>query len=165
MIHVLIHLAGIINFVYGIYIQGWVINIPPSVSKHRNSFGGPWKYLTFINLWIQLAYFVVAIANDFIGTKSTRPGAMGKLQRLRDGLFATLAFPIGLFVGIMFWALFLVNRELIFPIRFEQYISPFDNHVFHTSVLIFQVLELCTAYHVYPSRRSGMKVTAFFCSA
>jgi hypothetical protein len=44
-LQVLIHLAGIVNFAYGIYFQLY-LDIPSSVSKTRNLYGGPWKFLT-----------------------------------------------------------------------------------------------------------------------
>lgn len=61
------------------------------------------------------------------------------LRRARDNLFATVAFPIGMFVGVSFWGLFLVNRELIFPERFDAFIPAHVNHMLHTTVIPLQV--------------------------
>ncbi len=52
-----------------------------------------------------------------------------------------------------------------FVFRFDVHIPPFENHVLHTSVLVLQVLALCSTPHVYPPRRrSGMAVTAALCA-
>ncbi len=36
-----------------------------------------------------------------------------KLKKAEDYLYATLAFPVGMFVGIVFWTLFAIDRELV----------------------------------------------------
>merc|ERR1712004_657477 len=109
MLHLLIQLAAIVNFAYTIYWDLYILKLPG-----RPSFGGQWKYLTFINLWIQLIYFSVSFFNNFIGSQATDSTKASKLQKCRDYLFATLAFPIGQFVGIIFWVLFHIDRELVF---------------------------------------------------
>ena len=48
--------------------------------------------------------------NDFIGSR--RKSSSGTLVRVEDFLFASLAFPIGMFVGSAFWGLYAIDREL-----------------------------------------------------
>lgn len=164
LVPLLIHSAGVANYFYGIYFQLYLIDIPESVSKTRNAYGGAWKFLTFWNLWIQLAFHLSGLLNCLFGTSAATRSGSGFLQRTRDLLFATLAFPIGIFVGAMFWGLYHIDRDLIFPARYDKYIPAFENHVLHTTVLVLQLLELCVTYHVYPRRRSaGMTTTAVFC--
>ncbi len=66
----LIHVAGILNYVYSIHFQLNVVDIPDTLSKTRNLFGGPWKYLTFLNLWLQLLFHLIALANCVVGTST-----------------------------------------------------------------------------------------------
>ena len=77
----------------------------------RNKFGGVWKYLTFLNMLLQFIFFIVAVLANFV--KSLRP--------TRDLVFASAAFPIGMFVGIIFWTLYHIDRKLIFPVELDQY--------------------------------------------
>ena len=158
MLHLLIQLAAIINFGYTIYWDLYILKLPG-----RPSFGGQWKYLTFINLWIQLIYFSVSFFNNFIGSQATESAKASKLQRCRDLLFATLAFPIGQFVGIVFWVLFYVDRELVFPAHYDNFFPNYINHAMHTTVIPAQLLELFNLYHAYPKRLNGMSITMIFC--
>lgn len=163
MLTPILHLLGVANFAYAIYYEFYHINIPQEVSKTRHLYGGPWKYLTFINLWIQLFYFFIALLNHFVGTEAKTKPQSSLLQTFRDGLFATLAFPIGIFVGTIFWGLYAINRNLIFPTILDMYIPTYVNHMLHTTVIPIQIWELVRTFHVYPSRRKGMAVTGLFC--
>ena len=55
--------------------------------------------------------------------------------QIRDYYFATLAFPIGQFVGIIFWTLWHINRELVFPKAFDSIFPSYINHLMHTVVI------------------------------
>ena len=101
----------------------------------QKSFGGQWKYLTFINLWIQLTYFIVSFLNNIFGSFSKDKLSSSRLQKVRDYYFATLAFPIGQFVGIIFWTLWHINRELVFPKAFDSIFPSYINHLMHTVVI------------------------------
>ena len=41
-----------------------------------------------------------------------RSSIRGRMARLEDFLFASLAFPIGMFVGTAFWGLYAIDREV-----------------------------------------------------
>ena len=60
------------------------------------------------------------------------------LQKVRDYLFATLAFPIGQFVGIVFWTLYNIDREIIFPVVLDKIYPNYINHMLHTTVMPVQ---------------------------
>ena len=93
MLHWLIHIGAIINFGYAIYWD-YKADIPA-----KSTFGGQFKYLTYINLWIQLFYFAITILNNLFGSHSNDRLTSSSLQKIRDYFFATLGFPIGQFVG------------------------------------------------------------------
>ena len=110
MLAVLLHSAGVANFAFTIWYEFNVISIPEEISPRRSAYGGVWKYLTFWNLWIQMIYFGVALANDLGGSKATDSRKSSGLQKLRDHMFSTLGFPIGIFVGVAFWGLYAIDR-------------------------------------------------------
>ena len=98
------------------------------------------------------------------GSQATDSTKASKLQKCRDYLFATLAFPIGQFVGIIFWVLFHIDRELVFPLHYDNFFPNYINHAMHTTVIPAQLLELFLQYHAYPSKRfNGMSTTMIFC--
>lgn len=158
MLYVLVQLAIIVNFAYAIYWDLYILKLP-----FKRSFGGQWKYLTFWNMWIQLIYFSISLLNNIFGSHASDHKSATRLQKVRDYLFATLAFPIGQFVGIIFWTLFNIDREVIFPAFFDKFFPNYINHMMHTTVIPAQLLELFLLYHIYPSRKHGIATTALFC--
>lgn len=159
MLHIILQLATFANFAYAIYWDVFILKLPT-----QRSFGGQWKYLTFWNMWIQMVYFGISFLNNIFGTHATDPMSASKLQKIRDFFFATLAFPIGQFVGIVFWTLFYINRELVFPVAFDKFFPNYINHMMHTTVIPAQLLELVLLYHIYPSKKKGIFTTFFFCA-
>ena len=151
MLHLLVHLGAIANFAYAIYFDWYLLKTPKP-----ETWGGKWKYLTFLNMWFQLVYFSISFLNSIFGSHATDKKSASTLQRIRDYYFATIAFPIGQFVGIVFWTLFTIDRELIFPKRFDDFFPNHINHMMHTTVIPAQLLEMILLYHAYPSKKSGM---------
>jgi len=78
-------------------------------------------------------------------------------------IYASVVFPIGIFVVVTFWGLYAVDRELVFPAALDaSYIPPWLNHVMHTTVLLFLVLEKFLVYHDYPSRSKVLSAAIGF---
>jgi len=158
MLHFLVQIIAIANFGWAIYWDLYILDIPT-----QKSFGGQWKYLTFWNMWIQLIYFSISFLNNIFGSHSTDTKSATCLQKCRDFLFSTLAFPIGQFVGIIFWLLFNIDRELVFPKAFDAIFPNYINHMMHTTVIPVQLLELILLYHRYPGKKTGIATTFGFC--
>ncbi|KAL3847561.1 hypothetical protein ACJMK2_018464 [Sinanodonta woodiana] len=130
-------------------------------------YGGKFKYLTFWNFILQTVYFGICVVNDIWGTNcQPSHGTKGKLrsnlQILRDNVFAALAYPIGMFVVITFWSIYMVDRELVFPKRLDDIIPSWLNHVMHTTVLPILLLEKYLVYHQYPSKKMGLTILLTF---
>jgi hypothetical protein len=51
----------------------------------------------------------------------------GKFQKIKDYLFAAILFPASLFVGIVFWTFFLIDRELIYPKIIDEFLPRFKD--------------------------------------
>ena len=164
MLHLIVHLASIVNFAYAIYWELCILDDPRSKPGSPRAFGGQWKYLTFLNLWLQLFYFCISFLNSIFGSHSTEAKSATTLQKIRDFLFSTLAFPIGQFVGIIFWGLFYINRELVFPAVLDKIFPNYINHMLHTTVIPLQLLELMLLYHLYPRKKLGIATTFIFCA-
>jgi len=150
---VFLHLAGIISFAWSIDQRVNRINMPEELAVKRSKFAGDWKYLTYINMWLQLIFFIIAFLANFVKS----------LRGVRDLFFASAAFPIGMFVGVMFWSLWAIDRELIFPKALDQVFSLTLNHCMHTTVIPLQIGQLLLVKHAFPSRSIGFTITAFLC--
>ena len=163
MLHILVQIVAIVNFAYAIYWELFILNDPRNKPGSSRAFGGQWKYLTFLNLWLQLVYFVISFLNNIFRSHAKEDNSATSLQKIRDFLFATLAFPIGQFVGIIFWMLFHIDRELVFPVILDKIFPNYINHMLHTTVIPVQLLELVLLYHVYPRKKFGIATTFIFC--
>ena len=69
------------------------------------------------------------------------------------------------FVGLSFWGIYLVNRELIFPQRLDAFIPTYHNHMVHTMPFVFVVVENFIVEHKHhPSFIKGV-IPTILCGA
>ncbi|ROL53657.1 Androgen-induced gene 1 protein [Anabarilius grahami] len=100
----------------------------------HQTYGGSWKFLTFIDLVIQAVFFGVCVLTDLSSLLTKGSASMEqerqlrKLIGLRDWMMAVLAFPVGVFVVTMFWALYLYDRDLVYPRLLDNFIPQWLNH-------------------------------------
>ncbi|XP_051469810.1 androgen-induced gene 1 protein isoform X2 [Apus apus] len=100
----------------------------------HQTYGGSWKFLTFIDLVIQAVFFGICVLTDLSSllTKGNdnqeQERQLKKLISLRDWMMAVLAFPVGV----------------------------------HTTVLPFVLIEMRTTHHQYPSRSCGLAAVSTF---
>ncbi|XP_075780452.1 androgen-induced gene 1 protein isoform X3 [Pelodiscus sinensis] len=160
----------------------------------HHTFGGSWKFLTFIDLdyqhfaipvkkfrtricfelvtrkksVIQAVFFGICVLTDLSSllTKGSdcqeQERQLKKLISLRDWMMAVLAFPVGVFVVIMFWSFYIYDREVIYPKLLDNFIPAWLNHGMHTTVLPFILIEMRTTHHQYPSRSCGLAAICTF---
>lgn len=69
---------------------------------------------------IQAFYFSISLYNDFYGTNEVAPKKKSSIRKFRDYLLAAFAFPLALNVGVSFWTLMAIDRELILPKVFDD---------------------------------------------
>lgn len=64
----------------------------------------------------------------------------------------------------MFWGLYAIDRELIFPKSLDEFIPGWQNHVMHTLPIIGALLDAYLVHHSFPKFRNGIKLTIGFIS-
>jgi hypothetical protein len=69
-----------------------------------------------------VVYNWIALTNDFIGTNEVIPVKSRKIRKIRDYFFTAFLFPLSMFVGFTFWAIYFVDRELIYPKRLDEHV-------------------------------------------
>lgn len=69
-----------------------------------------------------------------------------------------------MFVGLTFWSLYGIDRELVLPKVLDKYFPPVLNHVMHTNIMIFIVIEMLTSCRKYPVRSTGTLILIIFMS-
>ncbi|XP_036389293.1 androgen dependent TFPI regulating protein 1 isoform X1 [Megalops cyprinoides] len=129
-------------------------------------YGGRWKYLTFINLVMQTAFFGFCFVTDMVQmllpAKSAHGGIPSLFIRIRDAIFTVLAFPIGTFVFMSFWSIYAYDRELVYPKFLDDIIPIWLNHALHTVILPLLLVQLYLQPHRHPSRTKGILGLALF---
>lgn len=150
------HFAAAINFAYGIYYDLVELKLPDDYSKVSIDFAGRWKYLTFWNMVLQLLYFSFSLLNDVFGSNSVYKKDRTTIQKLRDYVFGSLVFPLGMFVATTFWTLWAINRELVFPVALDAFFPGWLNHIMHTSIVPLDFFELIFIPKTFPKRSLAM---------
>lgn len=110
---------------------------------------------------LQTLYFAVALLNDIIGTNERSPKKAPFIRKIKDALFS-LAFPVALYVSGAFWTIYAIDKDLIFPEVVAKVTPVWANHVMHTFVGVFIIVELLFAARNYPSRKVTVSLTFTF---
>lgn len=111
--------------------------------------------MNFSKQILQASYFLLAFTNDFIGTNEPLIKVYSRLTSLKDFVFGTFAFPLALNVSILFWSLYAFDRQLVFPKEVDAFFPSWLNHILHTNIAVFVIIEMLILYHQYPSRKEG----------
>ncbi|XP_018570335.1 androgen-induced gene 1 protein-like isoform X1 [Anoplophora glabripennis] len=158
------HFFATVHFWIGCYYDWNYVKVPAEVSRMGESFGfsGKLKFLTFWDALLQGFFFAICLLNDFIGTNENVPKRIPLIRKIKDLILASLAFPLANFVALTFWGLYLVDRELIFPKALDPYFPTWLNHVMHTNIAVFILIELFTSFRKYPSRKQGIGILVAF---
>lgn len=112
---------------------------------------------------LQTIYHSIALLNDLVGTNAPTPKRPPIIRRIKDILF-TLAFCIAIYVSLTFWSIYFVDKDLIFPERIAKLYHPSFNHVMHSTVALFILIELLTSNIIFPSRIVGFSILFTFLS-
>lgn len=80
---------------------------------------------------------------------STRPAQVGRYRAGLHAFFRGLSFPLALIVGMLFWGVYWVDRELIYPKAFELHSPPLMNHIQHSVPAIAALLDMLLTDHHY----------------
>ncbi|KAL3288691.1 hypothetical protein HHI36_003125 [Cryptolaemus montrouzieri] len=124
------------------------------------------RYFTGWNFIVHVIYFSLALSEDIqeIATQKTRTKkTRSSITYLKAYIFTMFIVPFSVFVTSMFWGLYHYNRELVYPTAMDEVFPSWFNHIIHTCIFIFMVLEFnFIGHHPEFSFRSiflGMTVT------
>ncbi|XP_012156114.1 androgen-induced gene 1 protein isoform X2 [Ceratitis capitata] len=158
----IIHLFALGQFAYGLFYNKFEIQrsykLETSINRRLVPDGvvQKAKFLTYWSLIIQTVYYVISLINDFVGTNEVAPKRLPTIRKVKDYIMASLAFPVALNVGITFWSLYAIDRELVLPRVLDPVFPSWLNHVLHTNIVVFMILELFTSFRAYPKRSKGL---------
>ncbi|XP_048655756.1 androgen-dependent TFPI-regulating protein isoform X4 [Marmota marmota marmota] len=102
-----------------------------------------------LNWYIFLNYYIPRHGNEQKEYKIFQDGAQWKYLTL-----------LNLFVFLVFWTIFLYDRELVYPKILDEIFPIWMNHAMHTFILPFSLLEVILRPHHYPSKKTGITLLA-----
>ncbi|GAB6019918.1 hypothetical protein CHUAL_001449 [Chamberlinius hualienensis] len=149
-------------FAFAIYYDLYQLRIPDVMRIRHEKSAGRWKYLTFWNLISQAVFFSLSFVNDILIRGSTNKPSHKNLQGFLDAMFASVGFPVAIFVGGCFWLLMTIDRELVLPTMFDTFFPKWLNHIMHTLIIPAVLLEMIFIYHLYPNRKKSLAILTFF---
>ncbi|XP_029418691.1 androgen-dependent TFPI-regulating protein isoform X2 [Nannospalax galili] len=155
--------------IYHFLVLNWYIFLSyyiPNIGKDEKLLkdfhdGGHSKYLTLLNLLLQAVFFGVACLDDVLKRIMGRKG-IKFITSFRDLLFTTMAFPISVFVFLVFWALFHYDRERVYPKALDAFFPAWVNHAMHTSIFPLSLVEAILRPYHYPSKKLGLTLLTVF---
>lgn len=143
----LVHLIGVTYHVSEIHLEA------------HDTYGGRLKFLTFINMLLQLLYFNMAAVTEFHEIIRKRKSEV--FASVCDYVFACFVFPVGTTVSVLFWGLYAADPHSCQTPEEAKQIPAWLNHYMHTFPLV-TILELWFIRHIYPPRKRGiMSVLGF----
>lgn len=116
------------------------------------------RFLTTWNFVGQLVYVIMELILLLLpSTKTTK-----KIEKLSWVHFVSLICPSTLFIMGLFWSLFNIDRELIFPQMCDILLPSYLNHSMHTSILVLLIVETFTSTRDYLPKISVVRKVNFY---
>ena len=107
---------------------------------------------------------MLAFINDFVGSNKVAIKDQPLIKKIKDFVFATFVLPLALNVSILFWSLYAMDRRSVFPDELDSFFPSWLNHVLHTNIAIFAIVELIVLHRKYPPRKESLTALIFFIS-
>ncbi|XP_073978034.1 androgen-dependent TFPI-regulating protein-like [Rhodnius prolixus] len=116
------------------------------------------RFLTNWTFGIQGVYFIFCTLQHLLSLLSAHK-IKDKLTKYSDYIFTSIATPMALMVSIVFWSIFLYDRELIFPKVLDQVIPVWINHSIHTFNSAIAIIDMFFINHKFPSWSRALQGT------
>ena len=137
-------------YLYVEQVMGAMISLPNSTQVLAETgfgtYGGKYKFLTSINMILQSVYLILSLLAHLTRYMN--------LRKFCEFLFTSLIIPLCTLVTGLFWAIFAIDRELVYPSIMDLYIPNLMNHACHTFIFILMALDLMVIPHF---RAVGLK--------
>jgi len=115
------------------------------------------RFLTNWTYTVQMVYFFLCVIAHLLSVVPFLKKIKEKVDSLSNHIFTTIATPVALMVSIVFWAVFAIDRELIYPKGLDKIIPIWINHSIHTFNSALAIIDMYLVHHSYPSWGSAIK--------
>ncbi|XP_049947689.1 androgen-dependent TFPI-regulating protein-like [Schistocerca serialis cubense] len=122
------------------------------------------RFLTMWNFAMQAFYYTVCILQDTLELKSNNhlQHMNHYIRKLNSYIFQAFVFPLSPAISLVFWSIYLIDRELVFPKILDQCFSVWLNHGLHTvsSVSVFTEMFITSNWYTISRRKAVWGITA-----
>lgn len=100
--------------------------------------------------WLTVYWYpVISLVEwDHVWCTNLNPSGKWMFVRPRDAILS-FCFSSFQFVSFIFWVLYAVDRELIFPASLDEWFPSWLNHIMHTLPAVGAFVELYSVHHTY----------------
>ncbi|KAL4710372.1 hypothetical protein ACJJTC_003769 [Scirpophaga incertulas] len=111
-------------------------------------------YLTGWEFVFQGIFAVLALLYDILEWADKQDSSVAKkLCYWRNVIFNAMVVPYTLFVTSMFWCIFWVDRELVFPAVYDSIVPWWFNHCVHTNITVIIAVETLLTARRQPTNK------------
>ncbi|CAH2083915.1 unnamed protein product [Euphydryas editha] len=110
----------------------------------------------------QIIFLGLSLVHDILEWLDMTEGKLAtKIKYWRDVLFSGMVVPYTLFVTSMFWTVYAIDRELVFPKVYDTVVPWWFNQCVHTNITIVIVIETLLQARRKPTDRR-LEITLFW---
>ncbi|XP_041988240.1 androgen-dependent TFPI-regulating protein-like isoform X2 [Aricia agestis] len=148
------HLLGLLHHGYiGLYAVSLDLLSHPR-PEIRNLYTYRSAYLTGWNFSFQIMFLSLSVLYDMLEWLEHSGGRLAQRVRYwRDIIFCGMVVPFTMFVTHMFWTVYAIDRELVFPKVFDEVVPWWFNHCVHTNTGVMILVETLLQPRPYPTCR------------
>lgn len=88
-----------------------------------------------------------------------------KIRKVRDVAFCCFAFPLAIAVFLTFGSLYVIDREFVYPLAYDEFIPSMIIIAAFASIAALVILELMFLHHKYPKKKYGVAGIAILMDA
>ncbi|CAG9794143.1 unnamed protein product [Diatraea saccharalis] len=161
-----IHFHVFVMYIYAQY-YGFIIILPIMINHPSEIIGGIGiKALGWKTVWVatfQTVFIFLALTYDILEWMNKQDTERAKkIMYWRDVLYNGLVVPFTLFVTSLFWTVYAIDRELVYPEVFDSVVPWWFNHCVHTNIAIVVLIETLLTPRRQPTNKSlELKLTTF----
>ncbi|XP_044268042.1 androgen-dependent TFPI-regulating protein-like [Tribolium madens] len=99
-------------------------------------------YFTGWNFTAQVYFLVIAIIHELSHLLGIPQNVSKYFGLIRHYLFTAIVFPCTMMVSFMFWGLYLIDRELVFPRSLDKFYPSWMTHSVHSFIILPIIAEI-----------------------
>uniref|UniRef100_A0A1A9WK79 Uncharacterized protein n=1 Tax=Glossina brevipalpis TaxID=37001 RepID=A0A1A9WK79_9MUSC len=149
------HAFALAQISFGLFYDLFIVKYPVTEYNWHHPLGGNMKFLTTQNMLIQTIYYIIALLNDIIGTNAMDQN-LPQIRLIRDHYFASLAFPLAIYVTYQYWSLYSMRAGWVSPPVFNSAVPKWLNLIEHANVSVLILLDMLLCSRKYPNRITGL---------